>query len=448
MTNQRIVTVVLALVATVSMAAGASAQGDTITLLWPAPLDTSVVLLDQGDDPLVIRQGLLGINTDILRSVVLQRAAVEISLFDDVKHQAVIDSSVSTERGWRISGSLQDEAYGSVVLALSGDAAVSGTVRTTSGTYQIRTLPDNVYVVTQVDPDAFLPEAQPLEHQQDSRGIADPQYRGEEPVGLTAQQEDGTGGVPDDPDPDPPSRAGGSATIDILLLYTRAARDLAGGPLAVQSLLNLFVEETNRGFAGSDVLAQLRIAGMSEVDFQKTNPEADLHSLAENGDGILDDVRDLREQSSADVVHLVVDGFWAVNGRGICGIAQGLLDPRSPDDSIAFSMSGSGMQCNLSFAHEMGHLMGLSHDHYAVNANGGRPRGAFHYSYGYVNRSESWRTIMAYPEACSPNRCPRLPLYSNPRRNHLVTGSPLGQLNSADASQSLNQTRTIVASFR
>ena len=422
MTYQRIAAVVLALVASVSMAAGAGAQEGPLTLLWPAPLDTSVVPLDRGDDPLVIRQGLLSINTDMLRSVALERLAVEINLFDDVKHQAVIDSSVSTEYGWRISGSLQDEAYGSVVLAVSGEAAVSGTVRTAAEIYQIRTLPDNVYVVTEVDPAAFVPEAQPLEHQDDSSSSAVP-------------------------DPDPPSRGGGS-DVDILLLYTNVARDLAGGQLAVQSLLNLFVEETNRAFAGSDVSARLRIAGMYEVDFQKTNPQSDVRRLAANDDGALDDVHSLREEYDADLVHLVVDGFWIINGQGICGIAQGVLQPDSSDNNIAFSISGSGRQCDLSFAHEIGHLMGLSHDHYAVNANGGRPRGAFPYSYGYVDASEGWGTIMAYASGCGSIPCKRLPLYSNPRRNHLMTGSPLGDLNSADASRSLNQTRTIVASFR
>ena len=401
------------------MASWASAQeAEPLTLL--SPVVPSDEVLDREDDPLVIRQGYLSINIDMLTSELLRRSPVEVNLFNDVSHRAVIDSSTYTEMGWRFSGALEDQAYGSIVLAVTGNA-VSGTVRTDSEIYQIRTRADSVYVVTQINPAELAPEAQPLGYQDDSSSV---------------------------PDPDPPALTGGSTPIDLLVLYNPATRELAGGRSAISSLINLLVEQTNRAFTDSDVEVELLVVGAVEVPFEKTNPRDDVRNLMADNDGILDEAHRLRDRFGADLVYVLVDGLWSVVERNICGIAGGVLDPDNTDDSTAFAMSSPTIGCYLTFAHEVGHLLGLSHDHYAVNANGGRPPGAFPYSYGYVSVAEGWRTIMAYPSACSPNPCHRLPRFSNPRHRHSRTGSLLGDLYSADAARSLNNTGTTVANFR
>lgn len=353
----------IGLMMAIMLIAGASVNAQR-ALLKPAPSDLHEVLPAPQDwvedHPLVIRRGLLSIDVEALDAVLQDSRAgesiVSIALFNDVAYKAIFDSGYSDDYGFRISGSLEDQAFGSIVLAVQG-TTVSGTVRTASEIFQIRTLTDNTYIVTQMNPAEFAREAEPS--RQTTR-----------------------------PNPDPPSRDGGS-TIDMLVAYTTAALELEGGRQQMETLIGSLEEETNRAFTQSGVQARLRVVGVTEVDFQRTDPQ---------------------------------------------------------DDELAFAISGT--LCNLSFAHEIGHLMGLDHDLYSINIRRRGPRGAFSFSHGYVNPAELWRTIMAYPDACQPVHCPRLPIFSNPRRSHPNTGSPLGDPVAADAARSLNQTIHHVASFR
>ena len=115
----------------------------------------------------------------------------------------------------------------------------------------------------------------------------------------------------------------------------------------------------------------------------------------------------------------------------------------------------------MTFAHELGHNMGLRHDRYAS----GVPRTGFRY--GYVNQrafepgapeTARWRTIMAYNSQCGRVggfHCARLPYFSNPEVTY--DGDPMGVPvdhpstsadGPADAVRGLNERREITANFR
>ena len=112
-----------------------------------------------------------------------------------------------------------------------------------------------------------------------------------------------------------------------------------------------------------------------------------------------------------------------------------------------------------SFAHELGHNMGLQHDWY-VNAS----PGAYRYSHGHVDLDGGFRTIMSYSTLCADQgrTCTRIAYFSNPnvRSGTRPTGVPEGTSTNcspgnaanppcdADSARSLANTAQAVASFR
>ena len=247
----------------------------------------------------------------------------------------------------------------------------------------------------------------------------------------------------------PLCEAGTDVTIDVAVIYTPAAREAAGGAAALEAVIDLMVAETNQAYAASGVHQRLALVARSEVPYRETGVGFfDLRRLRDPSDGRLDEVHDLRDRVGADLVHLIVAR------SNVCGIAylQGVF-------GLTASKCGG-----WTFAHELGHNMGLQHDRFEVNRNGELSP---HPAYGYVNQrafaggapvSSRWRTIMSYPTQCIYNGsdpCRRLLRYSNPRQRY--AGDPLGVAygaggsgvdGPADAASVLNATGPAVAARR
>lgn len=145
----------------------------------------------------------------------------------------------------------------------------------------------------------------------------------------------------------------------------------------------------------------------------------------------MDNVHSLRNQYMADIVVLLVDD------NQYCGVATLLAQ-----QTTAFAVVN--YQCattNITFAHEIGHLMGAQHDPFVNDDN---PH--FDYGYGYVDPNNQWRTIMAYGNAC--NNCARIPYWSNPNVNHPITNQPMGTSSEHNNARVLNITQYDVRDFR
>ena len=171
---------------------------------------------------------------------------------------------------------------------------------------------------------------------------------------------------------------------------------------------------------------RLALVARSEVAHAETGGFLDIRRLRDPSDGHLDEAHALRDRVGADLVHVIVG-----EGYNVCGIA------RLPGVFGITSIECGG----TTFAHELGHNMGLHHDRFEVQLGPGAV--SSHPAYGYVNQrvfepgappSSRWRTIMSYDAHCklADVTCSELPRFSNPRQRY--KGHPLGIAHGAGAS--------------
>ena len=243
---------------------------------------------------------------------------------------------------------------------------------------------------------------------------------------------------------------GTDVTIDVAVVYTPAARDAAGSTAAIEAEIDLMVAETNQAYETSGVHHRVALVGRSEVPYSEAGDRRDLYRLEDPSDGYMDEVHAMRDRTGADLVHLV----FKYQDHPFGGIA---------------SLSGAfGLTCQhcggLTFAHELGHNMGLRHDRYQVQENEGGVTA--HPAFGYVNQrafepgavpSSRWHTLMSYPAQCDDANlfCSPVLGFSNPRLQ--IDGDPFGipygtagsgVTGPADAVAVLNATGPAVALWR
>jgi hypothetical protein len=335
---------------------------------------------------------------------------IVLNLFDDAGFTATItdvDGYGAIGHTW--SAALDGVDGGHAVLALH-DGAVVGTVVMPGAVYRIGYAPDGTQVVEQVDTSVFPPEAEPI--------VPPP--------------------LAPDRDRAPDVAADSGAQIDVMVVYTAAARAVAGGTAAMQAEVTAAVASANQAYANNGLVQRLRLVFTGEV------------ALTESGDISVDldkiqtdaTIASLRDTYGADLVSLLTDSG---PGAVFCGIAF-VLGVNSPAYA-PYGFSVVERDCasaNLSFAHELGHNMGAQHDLYVAGLNDG----LFVYSHGYVDLVGKFRTIMAYPNQCSDAgfHCPRLMYFSSPNRT--FNGRVIGDASTADNARTLNESANAVANFR
>ena len=248
-----------------------------------------------------------------------------------------------------------------------------------------------------------------------------------------------------------PCGAGTDVTIDVAVVYTPAAREEAGGRAAIEAVIDLMVAETNQAYETSGVRQRLALVARSEVQYAEAGDPEDLWRLADPADGYMDEVHAMRDRTGADLVHLVskrLENQW-YGGRA------------ERPGAFGYTCLDGG---SYTFAHELGHNMGLRHDRYRDQYRG---HGLFlDPAYGYVNQrafeagapeSSRWVTIMAIRTQCEDAgiSCIEPMRFSNPRQT--LGGDPLGVpfgagaagvTGPADAAAVLNNTGPAVALWR
>ena len=377
---------------------------------------------------------------------------LNLNLFADAEFEAEFERSAPTASGYTLTGRLADEPMSTVVLAVNGEW-VAGTVWSSGGRYAVRPLGGGVAEVRQLDPSAL------------GR------------CGVGAESAEGSTGRPP-PETSPPSGSALSksapwsealpeddgSVIDLLVVYPSFARRSAGGHLAMRALIDGDVALTNEMYHASGASQRINLVGAVEVR-RRPDHEADrsmpnhLDRLADGLDGSMGEVHELRDAYAADMVlmhwgHLTGLGRGLTIG-GVSGVAFQMEDLSGGYERLAFSVANS-----FSFAHELGHGMGLRH-HRADDAE----NTPFPYSHGHVvpdfspglppeREGRGMFTIMA----SGGSDLYDIPRFSNPNLRYPEgSGAAIGVPGDApsdsadgpaDAVCSLNGTRRVVANFR
>jgi hypothetical protein len=248
------------------------------------------------------------------------------------------------------------------------------------------------------------------------------------------------------PSPQNASCLDDGSVIDLMLAYTPAARDAAGGTAAVTALINQRVADMNTANRDSAAPFQWRLVQAVEVGYAESGDiGTELGLLKGMGDGAMDELHGLRDAHKADLVGLLI----AQGSNDACGTAFRLSELNLGHHIYGFSVAAmdypGDYTCSpFTVAHEFGHNLGNAHDR--ATEKGGA---LFPYSYGYQSPNQVFRDIMAYD---CPNGCPRVNIWANPDVWYM--GEPTGvdfdvdPANAADLVRSMNDTRRLVANFR
>lgn len=343
----------------------------------------------------------------------LKNQRILLNLFADTSYIAQLERvEVLKNQGIMWIGKIENIAQSEVIITIRKGYMIAN-ITLPDTRYQIRYNGSN-HVVREIDQSQFPDELESI------------------PVNIPKTQSDTTG-------LDPNTAADSAAIIDVLVVYTTTAKTASGGQTAMENLIDLAIAETNIGYANSNVSQRLNLVHIAEVNYNESNFNwgTTLARLQNTSDNFIDNVHSLRDTYGADEVVLLVG---ATSG---CGIAY-VMDPVSSYfASSAFAVVSYNCATGYySFAHELGHNMGSTHDR-ANTSNAA----AFDYSYGYQDPNGAFRTIMSYN---CPSSCTRRNYWSNPNVfiNGQTTGVIDGAADSAFNAKSLNNTALTVANFR
>ncbi|RLD18628.1 MAG: hypothetical protein DRI69_10005 [Bacteroidetes bacterium] len=191
----------------------------------------------------------------------------------------------------------------------------------------------------------------------------------------------------------------------------------------------LAILQMNQGYANSLVNQRVELAYLYETTDEETgNDSDDINDLRDTSDGKWDEIHDLRDLYSADMVALITDGSYT----GTCGISYGF---NYELEANMFQITEYNCAvANFTLAHEFSHLQGCRHD---IDAN----VTPFDFGHGY-SQGDVYRTIMA---VCCGS--PRVNYWSNPYVYNPGTGM-MGTLNFNYNALALNNSDSTIAHHR
>jgi predicted outer membrane repeat protein len=348
---------------------------------------------------------------------------LRLNLFPDVNllaDQLRTEANNAIPTGYVWVGSVPGDPYSQVVLSI-GSGQMAGFVQTQSGLYQIKSS-GSLQIITEVDPSAF-----------------------DSPTGTDAVAHPPLPRSPQAAAPDVQALAAGqTAIVDIMVVYTLAARTQLGGDVAAQNEIQAAITAANQAYLNSGVNLRLNLVHTELATYTESGDMGtDLDRVTYGGDNILDNVLTLRDTYKADLVTLVT----YMGSSGLCGLgwqfmAEDLPAPQAFAPYAFHVVSADCLVANLTLAHEAGHNMGANHD---IGNIGNGPRGPYPYAYGYIDPLGKFRTVMSYAAGCSQQPCPRVTYFSNITRT--LDGRVLGNINANNA-QVLNNTAPYIAAFR
>lgn len=386
---------------------------------------------------------------DLLDSSTADEAPIHLDLLPGQRFEARARRVQARDEGLTWYGTLADR--GQATLVLRGEQ-VTGQVDAAGKRFSIRPLGGGLHAIYEVKQEKFPPEHRP-------------EFHDEIPPKSAAE-------LPQ-PSASPPTADSPIPRVDVMVVYPSS---LASGAVDLAGEVQLAIDLTNQSYENSEVRATVNLVHHQALDYEATGQTgSDLAALVSAAEPGLESIASLRDAHGADVVLMLLE-----EGADFCGEAADI----PADDASAFAVvSADCASANLSFAHELGHLLGARHDVDADPETEPFKHGHGHFV-GRVSNDESphvgtgedslwgWltglftpddpeesedvtehateaqpakaRTIMAYAKGCG--FCDRIPYWSNP--NLQYDGHSLGTAELEDNARVLSYMAPFVADFR
>lgn len=211
-------------------------------------------------------------------------------------------------------------------------------------------------------------------------------------------------------------RKSGDIQIDVLLLWSEPLVEQLGpeGKAVTQAHV---VDYLNRAVAKSGMPnLSFHVVHSETLEWSSTGQiHTDLTLLQRKHDGVLDEVHALRREVGADLVHL----FTRDRTGNTCGAAYRTLSAAE----YGFGVSVVN-ECELrTFAHEIGHNLGMGHDSFMAFPE---TQPFQSWAHGHVDLEGAFYTVMSYDLVCffGATVCSSVPYFSDPDR--MLDGVPLG----------------------
>jgi len=352
-------------------------------------------------------------NVDVDVSLLENRSpTLDVDLPDGLRHR-IEGSRVDVRGPGDLAWYGRVENGGQAILTLKS-GFVSGLLYTSDAVYELATSPRG-QVLKRLDPGAFAPCA----HEDDT--IDDNPY-----ASLPRK---------DAPEArDLRTKSDSLYVIDVMTVYTPAARAGAGGTAQIQATVQSAIDVSNTAFGNSQTAARFRLVHTQEVEYTETGNISAARNWLRNDPT----VQQLRNVHGADVVGMLVN-----NGGGYCGIAF-LMGNEDPAAFAPNAYQVTARTCavgNLSYPHEHGHNMGLQH-----NPENGAPssQAIYPWAFGhYVNGN--YRTVLSYSNPCTQG-CVRQPYFSNP--DVFFQGAATGIANQRENARTINLIAPYTVEYR
>jgi len=352
--------------------------------------------------------GLLSVNTEIV-----------LNLFPDVSFIGVVgnvEQNGQNSTSW--IGHLKDVELSNFVL-VEADHIFTATISSPEGVYQVKQAEASIYEIQQIDPSKL-----PGNHI----------VRSPEPMEEKLS-------VPEVASGNWPAVDNGSQ-IDIMVLYTPAAKSYQGSTAAMNSFIDTAISQVNTSYANSGVTPRLRLVYRAEIPYTEdtSNLNSDIERLQAKSDGFMDEIHTLRDTYNADLVSLFTGPT-----APYCNATYNMDYVSHSFESLAFStVNVTCATSNYSFAIALGASQG-------AQTNEDPDILPYLYAHDYIDVLHDFRTIMANDSAsCPGGSCTHLLYWSNPNLtwNGYPMGVPENQPNPAENWKVLNNTAWTVANFR
>ncbi len=401
----------LAAIATLFLAALATAQAQTQDLFIPIPQNqfSSSVTPEQSQRLARLKQqpttkslDLVAINLGALQS--------DTTKFSFSGERALTFSKQSVQKLGGADVIWQGKLPGlpGTATLVVRDGNITGTVQDGSNLFHIEPLGGGMHAIVKVDASKLPPDHPPSAESNQQDAITP-----KENLHLQSA---------------PAGRGDNPVDINVIVAYTPSAEASVSD---MKATIELAVAEANQSYANSGIRIRLNLVEAFKLAY--TEADAFPAIVADFKDN--PEINQRRRAAHADLAALIV------NRPEACGLAAGIM----ADPATAFAAVHYGCATGYySFAHELGHLMGARHD------EGHDPTGTpFPYGHGFQQPSPSanaaFRTVMAY-QCKAPDTCdPRVPYWSNPDIRY--KGAPAGATADNNA-RVLNETAATIADFR